>query len=212
MSLSTTSTLSLSTSRNGDSTISLGSLFQYFTTLSEKKFFLISNLNLPWHNLRLFSLILSLLTRRWSRPPPCHNLLPGSCESYKVPPEPPLLQTKQSYIPQLHLIRCALDPSSTSLPFSQHSSGPQCLSYSEGPKTEHSRGEHWTLVRGSHLHDLLVAPFLIQARMSLAFLATWAHCWLMFREKMSQKLYFYSLSQAFSCSYSGILVFAQLRK
>ena len=35
------------TSRDGDSTTSLGSLFQCFTTLSVKKFFLISNLNLP---------------------------------------------------------------------------------------------------------------------------------------------------------------------
>jgi len=34
-------------SRDGDSTISLGSLVQCLTTLSVKKFFLISNLNLP---------------------------------------------------------------------------------------------------------------------------------------------------------------------
>jgi len=37
----------LNTSRDGDSTTSLGSLFQCLTTLSVKKFFLISNLNLP---------------------------------------------------------------------------------------------------------------------------------------------------------------------
>ncbi len=36
----------LSTSRNGDSTTSLGSPFQHLTTLSEKKFFLISDLKL----------------------------------------------------------------------------------------------------------------------------------------------------------------------
>ena len=33
---------------------------------------------------------------------------------------------------------CALDPSAASLPFSGHASAPQCLSCSEGPKTEHS--------------------------------------------------------------------------
>jgi len=53
----------LITSRDGDSTTSLGSLFQCFTTLSVKKFFLISNLNLPWHNLRPFPLILSPVRR-----------------------------------------------------------------------------------------------------------------------------------------------------
>lgn len=31
----------------------LGSPFQYLTTLSAKKFFLVSNLNRPWHSLRL---------------------------------------------------------------------------------------------------------------------------------------------------------------
>lgn len=40
MSLSTTSTLPLNTPRDGGSTTSLGSLFQYLTALSEKKFFL----------------------------------------------------------------------------------------------------------------------------------------------------------------------------
>jgi len=37
----------LKTSRDGDSTTSLGSLFQCLSTLQVKKFFLISNLNLP---------------------------------------------------------------------------------------------------------------------------------------------------------------------
>ena len=46
--LSVTSTHLLNTSRDGDSTTSLGSLFQCLITLSVKKFFLISNLNFPW--------------------------------------------------------------------------------------------------------------------------------------------------------------------
>jgi len=44
----------LNTSRDSHSTTSLGSLFQYLTTLSEKKKFLISNLYLPWQKLRPF--------------------------------------------------------------------------------------------------------------------------------------------------------------
>ena len=57
MSLSTTSTLSLITSRHSDSPTSLDCPFHYLTTLSEKKFFLISNLNLSWCNLKPFSLV-----------------------------------------------------------------------------------------------------------------------------------------------------------
>jgi len=54
MSRSATSTHLLNISRDGDSATSLGSLFQCLTTLLVKKFFLITNLNLPWHNLRPF--------------------------------------------------------------------------------------------------------------------------------------------------------------
>ncbi|CAM9638949.1 unnamed protein product, partial [Bubo scandiacus] len=39
--------------------------------------------------------------------------------------------------------------------------------------------------------SLLATLFLIQARMSLAFLATWAHCWLMFRG-FSKNFFFFS--------------------
>jgi len=61
-SLSATSTWLLHTSRN--STTSLGSLCHCLTALSEKKYFLISNLNLPWHNLRPLPLVLSLVPGR----------------------------------------------------------------------------------------------------------------------------------------------------
>ena len=60
MFFSTTSKYFLNTSRDGDSITCLGSPFQYLTTVSEKKFFLICKLNLHWHNLRLFPFILSL--------------------------------------------------------------------------------------------------------------------------------------------------------
>ena len=63
MSLNTTSQCSLNTSGVGDSTTSLGSPLQCLTTLLEKQYFLMSNLNLPWHNLRPFPLIRSLFKR-----------------------------------------------------------------------------------------------------------------------------------------------------
>lgn len=56
-SLSATSPLLLNTSRDANITTSLGSLCQCTTTLSEKKFFLLSHLNLPWHILRPLTLI-----------------------------------------------------------------------------------------------------------------------------------------------------------
>jgi len=47
----------LNASRDGDTTIYLGSLFQCLTTLSDKKLFPVSNLNFPWHILSLLSVI-----------------------------------------------------------------------------------------------------------------------------------------------------------
>ena len=69
MSLGTTSRhmCVLHTSRDGDSTTSLGSPFQCLITLLEKKFFLISNWNLPWCNLRPFPLVLLLVM--WEKRP-----------------------------------------------------------------------------------------------------------------------------------------------
>lgn len=59
--LSTTSTEPGNSSRGGDSTTPLANLFQCLTTFSMKAFFLVSNLNLPWYNMMLFLLALSLL-------------------------------------------------------------------------------------------------------------------------------------------------------
>jgi len=64
----------LNTSRDDDSTTFLGSLFQCLTTLSVKKFFLVSYLNIPWCNLRPFPLVLSLIT--WEKTPTPTSLQP----------------------------------------------------------------------------------------------------------------------------------------
>ena len=96
----------LNTSRDGDS---LGSLFQCLTTLSVKKFFLISNLNLPWQNLRPLPLILSLVIQE-KGPNTCLTTASFQVvvvETSKVPPQP-LLQTKQPQFPQLFLMRLVL--------------------------------------------------------------------------------------------------------
>ncbi|KAK4825788.1 hypothetical protein QYF61_002372 [Mycteria americana] len=78
-SLSTTSTCLLNTSREGDSTTSLGSLFQGLATLSVKKFFLISNLNFPWRNLRPSPLVLWLVT--WEKRPTDTHLITTSFQT-----------------------------------------------------------------------------------------------------------------------------------
>ncbi|KAK4826124.1 LOW QUALITY PROTEIN: hypothetical protein QYF61_005276 [Mycteria americana] len=109
MSLSTSSKRPLNTSRDGDSTTSLGSLFQCLITLSVKKNFLISSLNLPWRNLRPFPLVLSLVT--WEKRPTPTSLQPPFhvvVESDEVSPQPPFLQAKQSQLPQPLLIRLLL--------------------------------------------------------------------------------------------------------
>ncbi|KAK4823315.1 hypothetical protein QYF61_000917 [Mycteria americana] len=80
--------------RDGDSTTSLGSLFQCLTTVSVKEFFLISNLNLPWRNLRPFPLVLSLVT--WEKRPTPTSL------------QPPFRLNSPSSFPQLLLIRLVL--------------------------------------------------------------------------------------------------------
>jgi len=77
MPLSTTSKWFLNTSRDGDSTTSLGSLFQCLTTLYVKKCFLISNLNLHWCNLRPFPLLLSPFSSEKSPTPLCCKYLSG---------------------------------------------------------------------------------------------------------------------------------------
>ena len=56
MSLTPTSKHLLNTSRDGDSTTSPASLFHCLITLSVKKFFLLSSLNLLLHSLKLYSL------------------------------------------------------------------------------------------------------------------------------------------------------------
>lgn len=57
---STISTHLLNASRDDDSNTALRNLFQGLTILSIRTFFLIPNLNLPWHNLTPLPLFLSL--------------------------------------------------------------------------------------------------------------------------------------------------------
>lgn len=52
----------LKTTRGGDSTTSLGSLFQCCMSLSVSKFLIISNLDLSWCNLKPFPIVLLLGT------------------------------------------------------------------------------------------------------------------------------------------------------
>jgi len=59
--LRASSSLALNTAREGAATVSLGNLFQCLATLTEKNFFLISNLNLPSFSLKPLPLVLSLL-------------------------------------------------------------------------------------------------------------------------------------------------------
>lgn len=74
-------------SREADFATTLGSLLQFLTTLWVKNFFLISNLNLPWHYLKPFPLILSF----------------GMWQKRPIPTwlQPPFLQSEHPQLPQL---------------------------------------------------------------------------------------------------------------
>ena len=109
MSLSAASPCFLKTSRDGDNpTTSLGSLFQYPTTLYGKKFFLMSKVSFPWCSLRPWPLVLSLLPGRRGQPHLTTTSFQAAVESNKVSPEPPPLQTEQSQLPQPLPIRPVL--------------------------------------------------------------------------------------------------------
>ena len=84
MSVSATSPHFLNTFRNGDSTTYLGSLCQYFTTLSENKFFLISNLNFLWYNKVITSHSITVTWEERPTPVPFTTSFQGAVERDKV--------------------------------------------------------------------------------------------------------------------------------
>lgn len=171
---STTFKCFLKTYRDRDSTTSLGSPFQCLSTLSEKKFFLLSNPNLPWCNFRLVALVLLLVI--WEKRLAL-DLATTSfqvvVESSKVFPEL-LLQTEQSQLPQSLSIRLVLwNFHQLSYPSLEMLQDFNVFLQNCSP-TQHSR---YTLTRAQYRRMitslvLLTILFLIQARMSLAFLAT----------------------------------------
>ncbi|KAK4824615.1 LOW QUALITY PROTEIN: hypothetical protein QYF61_016921 [Mycteria americana] len=146
----------------GDLTTSLGSLFQCLTTLSVKKLFLISNLSLPWHNLRTFPLVLWLDI--WEKRPTPTSL------------QPPFRLNNASSLSCSSSDFCSRPFTSfTALLWTRSSTSMSLLC---GLTSAKYRGTITSLV-------LLATLFFIQARMPLAFLATWAHCWLIFRQLLT---------------------------
>ena len=107
--------------------------------VSEKKRFLISNLNLPWYNLRTFPLIFSLVTQEKRLTLHLATISFQAVESSEVFSKPLLLPIKQPQFPQPLPITLVLqNPHQLCCPFSRCAPGPQCLSCHEGSNTEHS--------------------------------------------------------------------------
>jgi len=109
MSLSTTSTLLLNTSRDGGSTTALGSVLHCLTTLSMNNFFLMSSLNFSWCNFNDISshpifFYLGIKTNTHHSTTSFQVVI----ENDKVSPQPPILQTKQCHFSQPLLIRIVL--------------------------------------------------------------------------------------------------------
>lgn len=106
--LSVTPALFLNTSRDSNSTTSLGSLFQCLTTFLENKFFLISNLNSPGTHWGHFPLLHCCYLEEKANP---HLATPSPLvvvESDKVSPDPPPLQNEQSQFLQPLFINLVL--------------------------------------------------------------------------------------------------------
>lgn len=118
----------------------LGSLFQCLITLPAKKFFLMSNLKLPWHNLRTVSFVLSLATSCFLSLGTNLTTIPFQAvvESDNVLPVPPFLQVKQPQLPQPLFIGLLLQTLSPCAPlsFSRHAPASQWLSWSEDPASD----------------------------------------------------------------------------
>lgn len=82
----------------------LGSLFQFLTTLSMKRIFLISHWSLPCTTWGRFLFVPSLLLGRRDESPPHYNLS-GTCREWEGSPGPLFLQNEPIQLPQLLLIR-----------------------------------------------------------------------------------------------------------
>jgi len=128
----------LKTSRDGDSTTSLGSLFQCFTTLLLKTFCLNLNLNQPKPPAApLFPLLLPPVAWEMGLTPTA--LQPSLRSLYTVIRSPPSLLSSRLHNPSslsTPHTTCSLGPSAAPFPFLGHAPGPPRPSCSEGPKTE----------------------------------------------------------------------------
>lgn len=180
MCLSATSIHLLNTSMDAYSTSALVSLFQYFTTLSVKKFFLMSNLNLPGATWSHFLTFCHLSPGKRDQFPLCFNLF---SERWLLPSA----SSFPCWTPPVHLWvtpnACFLVLSPVFLLFFTHAWATQ-KSCSEGLKTKQYswHGHTSSTYKGSIASLVLMTTlFLMQTRMLLALFDTWTRCWLMFR-------------------------------
>ncbi|KAK4820753.1 hypothetical protein QYF61_005916 [Mycteria americana] len=120
-----------------------------------------------------------------SRPRQLHPRTRVVVESDEVSPQPPFLQAEQPQVPQPLPISLVLQTLPQLRCPSLDTLQPLNVSLGVGGPTLNTAFEvrpHQCRVQGAITALVLLATlFLIQARMPLAFLATWAHCWLIFR-------------------------------
>ena len=148
-----------------------------------KNFLLTSNLNIPSHSLKPFPLALSLSdlagALRKGQPQLTATSLQVVIESSKVSPEPPLLLIEQSQLLQPLLIRpLRQTPHQLCCPPLDMLQGLDAFLVVTGRKLDTSTRGVASPVLSTAGQLLLATLFLMQAKMPLAFLATWTHCWL----------------------------------
>lgn len=114
-----------------------GQLFQCLTTLLVKKCFIISNLNLPWHNLKaIYSHPVACCLGKGTNWPLATPFFQIVVKNSKIPPELPFFHAKQHQFPQPLLIRFVLQ-TLVALWTPVGALAPQYLSCSERLETEH---------------------------------------------------------------------------
>lgn len=127
-------------------------------------FFLIPTLDLPWHNLMLFPLVLSLVT--WEKSPTPIWLHPPVREVSRARMCPHNLLFSSLSPPSFLSCSCCSRPFPSSVPFSGSAPASQCLSCQEVPRSDPRTGGTSAVpsTGNGHCPGPAATPVLIQAR------------------------------------------------
>lgn len=163
----------LNIDRLGALTTTLESLFQYLNTLSAKKCFLNSSLNLPWDSFLSLDARMKDSTFLSSSPPQ------EAAESYEISPHPPFLQTRQLSWSSWDMHSSTFISFVTIL-WTHTKTFTPVLNCGAQNSTQSSSWSHTNAAYGGIIpsFDHMFMLCLMHPRTQLALLVARAHCWL----------------------------------